>query len=192
MRYALAAVMMTCLELSADDSLTLSAQRVATLQSIARTASVMVDGDVCDRILTPRALRFIINNPSKDQWAAADNYDVDDQAFTLTKKTLMRLALLADFPVDVNLWMPLNREGTVIHIVIRNRFEMSQFWPWGALSQPAPMPMRQVLADGQTRTVREKPGFVSVLAPVKNSLDDIVGLVEVVTRPTPDARENVK
>lgn len=166
------------------------AQRELALDAIARTAGVMVDGDVCERILTPRALEFMLRNPSPDRWADADNYDVNDAAFLATKKTLMRLALLAEFPVDVNLWMPI-KPGTV-HVVIRNHYEMSQFWPWGKLYQPTPAPMLEVLQKGHRLTVKEKSGFISVLAPVKNSLDEIVGLVEVVTRITPDLRENVK
>ena len=166
------------------------AQREVELDAIARTASVMVDGDVCQRILTPRALEFMLRNPSPDRWADADNYDVNDAAFLATKKTLMRLALLAEYPVDVNLWMPI-KPGTV-HVVIRNHFELSQFWPWGKLYQPAPAAMLKVLEEGRRMTVMEKSGFISVLAPVRNSLDEIVGLVEVVTRITPDLRENVK
>ena len=77
-------------------------------------------------------------------------------------------------------------------IVIRNRYEMSQFWEWGKLNQPMFPAMGTVLETGQRVTVKQKPGFVSVLAPVRNSLGDIVGLVEVVSRVEPDARENVK
>lgn len=162
----------------------------AELDAIARTASVMVDGDVCQRIVTPRALEYMLRNPSKDKWADADNYDVNDAAFLTTKKTLMRLALLAEYPVDVNLWMLI--QPTEVHIVVRNHYEMSQFWPWGKLHQPAPKQMLEVLKSGRRQTVKEKPGYVSVLAPVRNSLDEIIGLVEVVTRIPQDPRENVK
>lgn len=162
------------------------------LESIAKTATVMVDGDVCQRIVTPRAIDYMLRNPSKDRWADADNYDVDDGAFVATKKTLIRLSRLADFPVDVNLWMPLKPDFSLVHIVIRNRYEMSQFWPWGKLFQETPAPMLEVLKEGKPVAVTGKNGYVSVLAPVRNSLDDIVGLVEVVTRTPPDARENVK
>lgn len=162
------------------------------LDAIAKAATVMVDGDVCQRIVTPRALDYMLSNPSRDKWADADNYDVDPPSFVSTKKTLMRLALLADYPVDVNLWMPLKPDLSVIHIVIRNKNEMSQFWPWGKLTQEPVPPMLEVLKTGRRITVTEKPGFVSVLAPVRNSLGDIVGLVEVVSQLEPDTRENVK
>jgi hypothetical protein len=52
--------------------------------------------------------------------------------------------------------------------------------------------MRTVLETGKRLTVKQKPGFVSVLAPVRNSLGDVVGVVEAVGRVVPDARENVK
>jgi hypothetical protein len=41
-------------------------------------------------------------------------------------------------------------------------------------------------------TVTDRPGWISVLAPVYNSLGDIVGLVEAVSRTELDPHENVK
>lgn len=162
------------------------------LNRIAEVATVMVDGDVCQRIVTDRARRFMLSNPSRDKWADSDNYDVDEVAFTQTKKTLIRLSHLVNYPVDVNLWMPPGSDLSSIHVVIRNRYEMSQFWPWGKLFQSTPEPMKNVLQTGERKTVAGKRGYVSVLAPVRNSLGDIAGLVEVVSRLEPDVRENVK
>lgn len=167
-------------------------QVLQKLEHVAGVATVMVDGDVCQRIVTPRAMEYMLRNPTKDQWADADNYDVNDAAFMSTKKTLIRLSRLAGIPADVNLWMPLTPDLSRVHIVIRNRYEMSQFWPWGKLSQPTPAVMRTVLSDGSTQKSIGADGYVSVLAPVRNSLDEIVGLVEVVTRLPLDMRENVK
>ena len=162
------------------------------LDEIARVATVMVDGDLCQHIVTPRAMAIMLHNTSPDPWADADNYEVDQASFIRTKKTLMRLAELGDFPVDVNLWMPLKSDPPRVHIVIRNRNEMSQFWEWGKLHQPMFPEMQAVLETGKRRTVKQKPGMVSVLSPVRNSLGDVVGLVEVVGRVRPDTRENVK
>ena len=168
------------------------AQMGRDLDEIARVATVMVDGDICQRILTPRALEFLSRKDPRDPWVDADNYDVDDASFIHTKQTLIRLSLLVDYPVDVNLWMPLPGSPPRIHIAIRNRYEMSQFWVWGKLTQPMFPRMREVLETGKRVTIEEKPGFVSVLAPVRNSLSDIVALVEVVSRIIPDPRDNVK
>jgi len=40
--------------------------------------------------------------------------------------------------------------------------------------------------------VTAKPGWISVLAPVSNSLGDVVGVLEVVTQVQADAHANVK
>jgi hypothetical protein len=162
------------------------------LNEIARVATAMVDGDVCEHIVTDRALRYMSHPDPRDQYADGDNYDVDDDAFIRTKKTLIRLANLANYPVDANLWMPLRGDPRRIQVVIRNKYEMSQFWDWGKLSQAMVPEMKEVLQTGKALTVKQKPKFVSVLAPVRNSLGQIVGVVEVVGETTPDARENVK
>lgn len=162
------------------------------LDDVARIATVMVDGDVCQRIVTPRALEYMFKNDPRDQWLAGDNYDVNDQAFIAVKKTLLRLSHLAPFPCDVNLWMPIASHRDKVRIVIRNVNELSQFWPWGALYQDMIPQMRQVLDSGRRVTVTDKPGWVSVLAPVYNSLGDIVALVEAVGQKSPDVHESVK
>ncbi len=162
------------------------------LDDVARVASVMVDGDLCQRIVTPRALQYMLKVDPKDPWIGSDNYDVNQEAFIRTKKTLIRLARLVSFPCDVNLWMPLATEPPKIQIVIRNSNELSQFWPWGALYQEMIPQMKQVLETGQRLTVTQRPGWISVLAPVSNSLGEIVGLVEAVSQRQRDPRENVK
>ncbi len=162
------------------------------LEDVARVATAMVDGDACQRMVTPRALAYMTKRIPRDQWAAADNYDVDDAAFIAVKKTLIRLSTLADFPLDVNLWLPAPGTPPRVQVAIRNRNELSQFWEWGLLSQEMFPEMRTVLATGARVTVKREPGLISVLSPVRNSLGEIVGVVEAVARLVPDARENVK
>jgi len=162
------------------------------LDAVARVGSVMVDGDLCRRIVTPRAKQFMFSIDPRDPWLASDNYDVDSEPFNAVKKTLIRLSHLARFPADVNLWMPVEGHAGKIQIVVRNKNEMSQFWTWGALYQEMPREMESVLKTGQRLAVTGKPGWISVLAPVYDSLGDIVGLVEAVSRIETDSHENVK
>lgn len=164
----------------------------AQLDEVARVGSVMVDGDVCQNIVTARALTFMFKEDPRDRWLAGDNYDVNDQAFIAVKKTLLRLSRLASFSADVNLWMPIQGHPDKIRVVIRNTHEMSQFWPWGALYQDMIPEMKTVLDTGQRVTVTAKAGWISVLAPVSNSLGDVVGVLEVVTQTQADAHANVK
>lgn len=171
----------------------LAAQQVERqLDEVARIASVMVDGDLAKRIMTPRAAEWLLKKHPKDPWFGADNFDVEHEPYIRTKKTLIRLARLAPFPCDVNLWMPVPADPPRIQVLIRNVNEMSQFWQWGEMHQPLEPEMRKALASGERVLVKRRPGWISVLAPVRDSMDDIVGLVEVVTQQRPDAHENVK
>jgi hypothetical protein len=162
------------------------------LDEVARIATVMVDGDACQRIVTPRAFDYMFKKDPHDQWVDGDNYDVNSEAFVAVKKTLIRLSQLVPFPCDVNLWMPIAGHPDKVRVVIRNVNEMSQFWPWGALYQDMIPQMKQVLEKGWRIPVAEKPGWVSVLAPVRNSLGDTVALVEAVSQKRLDPHENVK
>jgi hypothetical protein len=167
-------------------------EMAAQLDEVGRVGSIIVDGDMCQRIVTERAMKYMFTEDPRDRWLAGDNYDVDDAAFIATKKTLLRLSRLVSFPSDVNLWMPVKGHPDKIRVVVRNTNELSQFWPWGALYQDMIPQMKTVLETGKRITVTEKPGWISVLAPVSDSLGDVVGVLEVVTQVQVDAHANVK
>ncbi len=162
------------------------------LDEVARVATVMIDGDMCQRIMTDRALKRMFMDDPKDMWAASDNFDVNHEPYIQTKKTLIRLSRLCSVPCDVNLWMPFGTNPDKIQILIRNANELSQFWPWGALHQDMIPEMKQVLETGERKTVMKKPGMISVLAPVHNSLGDVVALVEAVSRERHDSEDSVR
>jgi len=162
------------------------------LDIVAHVGSAMVDGDICQKIVTQRARELMFASDPRDRFLAGDNYDVDDVAFNTVKKTLIRLSHLSSFPADVNLWMPIEGHADKIQLVIRNKNEMSQFWNWGELYGDMVPQMETVLKTGQRVTVTNKPGWISVLAPVYNSLGDVVGLIETVSQVRMDAHENVK
>jgi len=183
----IAASLLLCLCMAVVPAYAAGTNKQRDLNEIARVATAMIDGDVCQHIVTARALHYMLHPDPRDQWSDGDNYDVNDAAFISTKKTLMRLALLANYPVDVNLWMPVPTTSR-IQLVIRNHFDLSQFATNG-LDQKMPPEMQQVLQTGRTLTVKEKPEMISVLAPVRNSLGQIVGLVEVVSSTAPPTHD---
>jgi hypothetical protein len=150
------------------------------LEELGRIASVMIDGDLCRRIMTPRALELLFAENPEDPWAASDNFDVNHEPYIQTKKTLIRLARLLPYPCDVNLWMPVEHKPGKIQILIRNANEWSQFWTWGVLVQDMDPAMKRVLETGKPEGVARKAGMISVLAPVRDSLGDIAALAEVV------------
>jgi hypothetical protein len=162
------------------------------LDDAARVATAMVDGDVCGRIVTARAMDSMFRDDPKNRYAAGDNYEVNHEAFDAVKKTLIRISRLVSFPSDANLWMPIPGHPDRIRVVIRNANELSQFWPWGALHQEMIPEMKAVLETGKRAAVTRKPGWVSVLAPVLDSLGDTVAVVEVASQRQLDPQENVK
>ena len=162
------------------------------LEDAARVASVMVDGDACHRIVTPRAMEYLLRTDGADRFLAGDNYEVNYGPFDAVKKTLIRISRLVSFPADANLWMPIPNHPDKIRVVIRNANELSQFWPWGALYQEMIPEMKTVLTTGRRVTVAQKPGWVSVLSPVSDSLGDVVAVVEVASQRQFDRQENVK
>jgi hypothetical protein len=182
---------LTILAPAQDNPAAISTMR-QELENLARVGSIMVEGDVCQKIVTPLAKEYMFKVDPHNEWQAGDNYDVDDVSFNITKKTLIRLSHLTPFPSDVNLWMPIDGHPGKIQLVIRNKNEMSQFWHWGDLYQDMVPQMATVLKTGQRVTVMDRPGWVSVLAPVYNSLGDIVGVIEAVSREKIDPHENVK
>ena len=165
--------------ISGEDKQSISTDR--DLDEIARVATTMVDGDVAQKIMTPRALEKMFASNPMDPSTGGDNFDVNADAYIQVKKTLIRLARLVDYPVDCNLWMPFLENPSQIQILIRQRNEMSQFWKWGDLLQDIPSEMKEVLQTGKRKVVLKSSDLISVLAPVYNSLGDIVGIVEVVS-----------
>ena len=157
------------------------AQVEVELARIARVATAVVDGDEVQKIMTARALEKMFRLDPRDRWAGHDNFDVNDQPYIAVKKLLRRVATLAPFPVDCNLWMGFREKPDLIQALIRQVNEISAFWRFGDLYQPVPPEMKEVLQTGQPRTVRQR-GVVSVLTPVYNSLGDVTALVEVAAR----------
>ena len=162
------------------------------LDEAARVASVMVDGDACRHIVKPRAMDYLLRTDGPDRYLAGDNYEVNHSVFDAVKKTLIRVSRLVSFPADANLWMPIPGHPDKVRVVIRNANELSQFWPWGALYQAMIPEMKTVLETGRRITVIQKPGWVSVLAPVSDSLGDIVAVVEVASQKQLDGQANVQ
>jgi hypothetical protein len=150
------------------------------LDEVARISTMMVDGDLCGKIMTRRSLEEMFVVDPKDPWTAGDNFDVNAEPYIAVKKTLIRLSRLASYKCDVNLWMPFREKPDKIQILIRNVNEWSQFWTWGKLTQDIPPEMKRVLESGKREKVSRVPGMISVLAPVYDSMGDIVALVEVV------------
>ena len=154
------------------------------LDELGRIASALVDGELASDIVTDRAAKLMFRKDPNDPYAGPDNYDVNFEPFMQTKKLLIRLERLVDFPVNCNLWVRCEGRPDLVHMVIRQNPGWSQFYTW-AMQATEPTPeMTRVLEKGERVFVRAKPprDHIVVLAPIRDSLGDVAGFVEIVTR----------
>ena len=159
------------------------ARALGEMRRLATIASAVLDGDECMEIVTDRAAELMFKVDPRDKWIGSDNYDVDREKFTRTKKLLIRVSRLADFPVDCNLWLRTKQKPWQVHAVILQVNGLSSFYQFGQMVIDPPEEFAGVLKEGRTVAVTGKRrSVVSVLAPVRNSLGDVVGLVEVASR----------
>lgn len=149
------------------------ARRLATI------ASAVLDGDECMEIVTDRAAELMFKVDRRDPWIGSDNYDVDRDKFTRTKKLLIRISRLSELTADCNLWLRTKKRPEKVHVVIRQVNSLSSFYTWGQMIVDPPKEFLPVLKDGRTVVFAPQGrGRVSALGPVRDSLGDVVGVVE--------------
>ena len=61
---------------------------LAGLQSVARVAAAVVDGEEAQRIITERAIHYIANPNPQHRYMSGDYYDVNFETFLRMKKLL--------------------------------------------------------------------------------------------------------
>jgi hypothetical protein len=164
-----------------------SLQKVtAALCDAARVASVMVDGDLAGRIVSPRSWHYIRNPNPKHRFMTGDYYDVDHESFLLMKKTLLRLGRLVGFPCGTSLWLPVPGDKRQVSCVVQNG-KLHRYYRFGGSTQPTPPEMARCLKTGKVLLAPAHRDYVTALAPVRDSLGDVVGVVELCS-PSPKSR----
>jgi hypothetical protein len=135
----------------------------AALRRLAHAAGVFIEGDV---------FKAIVIDPDT---YTGDDYQVDDDAFVAVKKTLFRLKRISECDASLILWRKC-RDGAAIVM------------PMDAHLKDVKRglhPMTPAMADAfEGATVVEEQLFgnvpvLSVFEPVRDSMDDVVGVAEV-------------
>ena len=157
-------------------------QILEILREIARVASVMFDGELCSRIFTGRAMEWLGKEPDPgDRFAIGDNIDFDASAFEEAKKDLLRLQRLAPEGLEVQclLWVPVRtRPGTVTVAVFNGG--PSRWWHPMMTYHETTDAMKAALETGYLQEVPpEDSKVLAMLAPVRDSLKEVTGLIEV-------------
>lgn len=159
----------------------------AILREIARVATVMFDGQLCHEIVTERAWKALGSVDPNDKYIASDNYDVVHVPFIAAKKTLLRLERLApmDLPVQCALWVPVPTLPGEVALIIWNR-KLSRWWKGRPWHMPATPEMTTAMTAGQVQDVPDDgTAITTVIAPVRDSLKNVAGFIEVSTSNKP-------
>ena len=145
-------------------------QTEARLRRLARAGEVLVDGDDFKGIAM------------KPELNTGDDYCVDHGKFIRVKQMLLKLKRLEDGDIGVVAWRPFHNEADIIVPVDGHPLAVRPG------NHPVSAAMAEALAGGvgvQELSMRGFP-LLSVCAPIRDSLDDVVGIVEVFGSLVPD------
>ncbi|MGQ9661050.1 MAG: hypothetical protein ACUVWX_01775 [Kiritimatiellia bacterium] len=153
---------------------------IRAMRELARVASAVVDGDEAGRIITDLAMHYIANPDNQFRFLAGDYYDVDFAAFLRTKKLLMRLERLLSFRCDITLWMRVKGRPDLLTVAVHNG-TLSRWYEFGAGSVRIDPTLTACLDSGEivVAELNHPSETLTVLAPVRDSLGDVVGLLEL-------------
>lgn len=153
------------------------------LKEAARVASVMVDGDEARRIIAERALHYIANPDPAHRFLSGDYYDVDHAAFLRMKKMLLRLERLLPFQCGTSLWVLIEALPGHATVAVQNG-SLHRYWKWAEEKRPLEPEMSECVRTGGivVAPAGHPSRTLTVLAPVRDSLDDVVGFVEFTSR----------
>lgn len=149
------------------------------LHRLAVIGAGLLDGEEIKAIITPRALHHVTRPDPDHQYLAADYYDVEHVPFLRVKKLLMRIERLAvGCKVDGCIWLAVPSTDQVT-LVLQNGCH-HRYFRFGEMSMTAPPEMRRALDHGEIVTCppSEDVATLAILAPLRDSLQDIVACVE--------------
>jgi hypothetical protein len=152
------------------------------LTEVARVASVMVDGDEARRIIAERAIWYIAHPDPEHRFLSGDYYDVDHDTFLRMKKTLLRLERLLDFSCSSSLWIRVEGLEGYVTLAVQNG-NVHRYYRFGQEKMELPAEMAECVRTGQpvVAPLEHPSQTLTVLAPVFDSLGDVVGIVELST-----------
>lgn len=150
------------------------------MKELAAVAGAMVDGEEVLRIVTERAARYAASPDPKHRNMAGDYYDVDHATFLRMKKTLLRLLRLVDFRCNAVLWLALETLDGKITVVCNNDV-LSRWCGFSRRTVPIEGDLAKCMESGEVVVPdpEDDSEMLTVLAPVSDSLGDVVGLVEL-------------
>jgi len=143
---------------------------------------------VADRLLelSRVALAVIDIEAARDCLLPAAHVAVSDDDFgyhidlcNAVKKGLLRLERLTDLDVATAIWQLRPDQPGSAHLVLAGSTYTGQLVSWDKYTLPLPDPMRQAFDGAPGLLFSDDGRWCSVFAPLRDSLDDIVAVLEV-------------
>ena len=152
---------------------------LAELTRLGEIAAGILDGEEVKRIITERAMHYIANPIPEHKYLGGDYFDVDHELFGRTKRLLIRIARLSAAQVSSSAWVPVPGQDQVtvaVHNGVHHRY-----YEFGREAVDTPPEMKEVFGIGEIRRVGPEPDrpLATALAPVRDSLGDVVAVVEL-------------
>jgi len=156
------------------------ASKTDQLLELGRIGSALLDGDELGRIIADRSYYHIAHPTPGFRHMSGDYYDVDHVRFLHWKKMLMRLETLVDFPSNAAVWLRVKGLEDHLTVAVHNG-SIHRYYRFGEEKRPPEPEMQQVLDRGEAvcAPADHPSGTVTVLAPIRNSLQDVVGVLEL-------------
>ena len=143
----------------------------ARLLELARVAMAIVDGDAARDCLRPTSRIEI----------SPDDYEYDAGHCNALRRGLLRVERLSDLDVQTGVWRLRPDKPGMADLLLAGMGYPRQFSGWDKYLIPIPPAMQQAL-NGEPGTVFSEDGrYGSVFVPLRDSLDDIVGVLELCT-----------
>jgi len=153
------------------------------LTRLAEIAAGMLDGEEVKGIITEQAMHWVANPDPVHRYMAGDYFDVDHEKFLRTKKFLIRLERMGRVRLGSSVWVRV--PGTEAVTVAVQNGSHHRYYRFGQTNLPTPPAMKEAFESRQIVPVPSaagpgaKDGFVTVLAPVRDSLGDVAAVVEL-------------
>jgi hypothetical protein len=146
----------------------------ARLLELGRVALAVMDIEAVRDCLLPHARAAV----GPDEFA----YDID--LCNTVKGRLLRVERLTDLPVLTAVWRVRPDQPAMADVLLAGSGYPPQLISWDKYTVPMPEAMRQAL-DGDPGTLFSGGGDIcSVFVPLRDSLDDVVAVLELCSVPT--------
>ena len=150
---------------------------LAAMKKLARVASVMIDGEEVVRLAIGRSPHYVACPDPLYRELGDQPYDAWLLGFLRMKKALQRLETLVDFTCNTALWVkPADVEGRMA--LLMHNGNVHRYYVFGDVTMETPPEMAEAMADGEAAVV-EGDDRLTVLAPLLDSLGDVVGVLEL-------------